>query len=58
MWWSLNRKLRALEDDVILYPGHHYGQRPVSTMGEQKRSNPYMQFDSLGDFLDAMRSGL
>ncbi len=57
MWWSLNRKLRALEDDVILYPGHHYGARPVSTMGEQKRSNPYMQFDSVDDFLAAMRSG-
>ena len=55
MWRSLNRKLRALEDDVILYPGHHYGAR-VSTMGEQKRTNPYLQFDLLDDFLAAMRS--
>lgn len=58
MWWSLNRKLRALDDDVVLYPGHHYGAQPVSTMGEQKRTNPYLQFASLDDFLDAMRSGL
>jgi hydroxyacylglutathione hydrolase len=58
MWHSLNRKLHSLGDDVILYPGHDYGGQPVSTMGEQKRSNPYMQFASLDDFLHAMRSGL
>ncbi len=54
MWRSLNWKLRALEDDVILYPGHHYGPKPVSTMAEQKRTNPYLQFGSLEDFFDAM----
>jgi glyoxylase-like metal-dependent hydrolase (beta-lactamase superfamily II) len=54
MWWSLNRKLRALEDDIVLYPGHNYGRRPTSTLGEQKRSNPYMQFDSPDEFLQAM----
>ena len=54
MWWSLNRKLRALDDDITLYPGHSYGARLKSTMGEQKRSNPYMQFDSAAQFLRAM----
>ncbi len=54
MWWSLNRKLRTLDDDVTLYPGHSYGDRLKSTMGEQKRSNPYMQFDSAAQFLRAM----
>ncbi len=54
MWWSLNRKLRALDDDIILYPGHSYGDRLKSTLGEQKRSNPYMQFDSADQFLHAM----
>jgi glyoxylase-like metal-dependent hydrolase (beta-lactamase superfamily II) len=54
MWWSLNRKLRALGDDIILYPGHNYGRQPTSTLGEQKRSNPYMQFDSPNEFLRAM----
>jgi glyoxylase-like metal-dependent hydrolase (beta-lactamase superfamily II) len=54
MWWSLNRKLRALEDDIILYPGHNYGGQPTSTLGEQKRSNPYMRFDSPDEFVRAM----
>jgi hydroxyacylglutathione hydrolase len=54
MWHSLNRKLGSLDDDIILYPGHHYGKRPVSTMGEQKRTNPYMRFACLEDFVAAM----
>jgi len=48
MWWSLNRRLRSLDDDVVLYPGHNYGNRPASTMGEQKRTNPYMNDESNG----------
>jgi hydroxyacylglutathione hydrolase len=54
MWWSLNRKLRLLPDDVMLYPGHDYGHLPSSTMGEQKRANPYLQIDSPEEFRRAM----
>jgi hydroxyacylglutathione hydrolase len=54
MWWSLNRKLRALDDNIILMPGHDYGGSPKSTIGEQKRSNPYMQYESLAEFLRDM----
>ncbi len=54
MWWSLNHRLRALEDDTVLYPGHNYADRPTSTMGEQKRENPYLQFASLEEFLRDM----
>ena len=54
MWHSLNRKLKALEDDVILHPGHSYGDRTTSTLGEQKRDNPYLQIESAESFLDAM----
>jgi glyoxylase-like metal-dependent hydrolase (beta-lactamase superfamily II) len=54
MWWSLNQKLRALDDSTIVYPGHDYGGRPVSTIGEQKRTNPYMNYDSVRMFLRDM----
>ncbi len=54
MWWSLNRRLRALEDDILLYPGHGYGNRSTSTLGEQKRENPYLQFDNMNQFLAVM----
>lgn len=44
------KKLAALPDKTIVYPGHHYGPAPVSTIGEQKKTNSYMRCSSLGDF--------
>ena len=55
MWASLNRRLRSLDDDIVLYPGHSYGDRATSTMGEQKRTNPYMRIASAADFIRAMQ---
>ncbi len=54
MWFSLNRKLAALDDGTIVYPGHNYGGRRSSTLGEQRRSNPYMQYASERDFIRDM----
>jgi hydroxyacylglutathione hydrolase len=54
MWWSLNHRLRSLDDDVILYPGHNYGAKPSSTMGEQKDQNPYMQYPTVDGFIRDM----
>jgi glyoxylase-like metal-dependent hydrolase (beta-lactamase superfamily II) len=54
MWHSLNRKLRSLEDSIVIYPGHHYGSRKTSTIGEQKETNPYMSFTSPEEFRRAM----
>lgn len=54
MWWSLNHILRALDDRTIIYPGHDYGGSPTSTIGEQKKSNPYMNYDSVQQFMRDM----
>ena len=53
MYDSLTRRLAALPDDTVLLPGHNYGGTD-STIGAQKRSNPFMRFASLGDFLRVM----
>jgi hydroxyacylglutathione hydrolase len=55
MWWSLNRRLAALDDDTILYPGHNYAERRTSTLGDEKRNNPYLQYTSVSQFLRDMR---
>ncbi len=55
MWHSLTHKLGALDDKTVLYPGHNYADRPTTTMGEQKKNNPYLHFTSLNDFLRDMR---
>ncbi len=54
MYYSLTQKLMALPDETILFPGHNYSDTNTSTIGEQKRSNPYLQFHSLKHFLSAM----
>lgn len=54
MWWSLNQRLRSLPDSTIVYPGHDYGGSPTSTIGEEKKTNPYMNYDSVQKFLRDM----
>ncbi len=53
MYYSLTQRLAALPDDTVLLPGHNYGG-PHSTIGAEKRTNPFMRFAALGDFLRAM----
>jgi glyoxylase-like metal-dependent hydrolase (beta-lactamase superfamily II) len=56
MYYSLTQRLSALPDDTVLFPGHNYGG-PASTIGDEKRHNPFMRFASLGDFLRTMGGG-
>ena len=37
------RKLAALPDDLVLLPGHNYAEIASSTLGEEKRLNPYLR---------------
>jgi hydroxyacylglutathione hydrolase len=43
--------LRQLPDETVLYPGHNYAERPRSTIGDEKRRNLFMRFESLPEFL-------
>lgn len=56
MYRSLS-KLKQLDDRTILYPGHNYADRPFSTLGEEKRSNYFLQVSSLEQFLRIMGVG-
>ena len=41
---SLREKLAILPDDTKVLPGHNYGPAPTSTIGYEKRYNPYLKF--------------
>jgi glyoxylase-like metal-dependent hydrolase (beta-lactamase superfamily II) len=51
MYRSLNEVLKRLPDETLLFPGHAYASAPSSSMGEQKRTNPYLRVAGLEQFL-------
>ena len=55
MYDSLFNKLAKLNDDIEVYPGHNYGAKPFSTIGEEKRINYTLQPRSLTEFIEFMR---
>ena len=54
MYESLNGTLKQLPDETLLFPGHLYSSEGQSTMGEQKRTNPFLRVSSLETFLSFM----
>lgn len=54
MYYSLNR-LKTLDDDIIVYPGHDYGNKPYSTIGEEKQTNYTLEKRSLKEFIEFMK---
>lgn len=55
MYHSLFSKLLRLGDDVEVYPGHDYGVKTSSTIGEERRSNYTLQPRSLVEFIEFMK---
>jgi glyoxylase-like metal-dependent hydrolase (beta-lactamase superfamily II) len=56
MYDSLFNKLSKIDDDVEVYPGHDYGVKPSSTIGEEKKSNYTLQPRSIEEFIEFMNS--
>ena len=51
MYHSLYEIIMKLPDSILIYPGHDYGPVPFATLGEQKKTNLYLQCTSLQEFL-------
>ncbi|MBD3184686.1 MBL fold metallo-hydrolase [Candidatus Poribacteria bacterium] len=39
---SLFNKLMKLDDHIEVYPGHDYGTAPTSTIGNERKTNPFL----------------
>ena len=48
------QKLKKLDDDIEVYPGHDYGEIPFSTIGNENKNNPYFKCESKEQFLNLM----
>jgi glyoxylase-like metal-dependent hydrolase (beta-lactamase superfamily II) len=52
---SLRRMLDELPDETTVWPGHDYGCRPSSTIGLERRNNPFLLARDLEAFLELKR---
>jgi len=48
---SLAHVLMKLPNETLLFTGHNYGPKPVDTLGEQKKTNPYLTCKDEEEFL-------
>jgi glyoxylase-like metal-dependent hydrolase (beta-lactamase superfamily II) len=55
---SLHRKIMILPPATRVWPGHDYGIRPSSTIGEELRENPFILRDSFESFLELKKNWL
>jgi glyoxylase-like metal-dependent hydrolase (beta-lactamase superfamily II) len=39
---ALHEKIMTLPDDTMIYSGHNYGISPISTIGDEKKNNPFI----------------
>ena len=46
----------VLDDDVEVYPGHDYGVQPTSTIGHEKKTNPFILRESFEEFVDLKKN--
>ena len=51
LYESLMYKLGALDETTILCPGHNYAEVSVSTIGDENRTNPFLQMPTVDEFL-------
>jgi glyoxylase-like metal-dependent hydrolase (beta-lactamase superfamily II)/rhodanese-related sulfurtransferase len=51
---SLFNKLLKLPEDTLVFPAHDYKGDTVSTIGEERRSNPRLQVKSVDEYVDLM----
>jgi len=51
---SIFDKLLKLPEDTLLYPGHDYNGKKVSTIGNEKKFNPRLQVKSVDEYIEIM----
>jgi hydroxyacylglutathione hydrolase len=54
MYTSLFEKVAKLDESLAVYPGHDYGSRPTSTIGQEKKTNYVLRPRSMEEFLEFM----
>ena len=51
---SIFNRLLKLPEDTLLYPGHDYNGKKVSTLGNEKKFNPRLQVKNADEYAEIM----
>ncbi len=51
MYNSLYNIIMKFPDETVIYPGHNYGSKPYDTIGEQKKTNPFLLCSNEEEFV-------
>jgi hydroxyacylglutathione hydrolase len=55
MYNSLFGKILRFDDEIEVFPGHDYGSKPSSTIGEERRENYTLKPRTLAEFVAFMK---
>ena len=53
---SIFDKLLKLPETTLLYPGHDYNGKKVSTIGKEKKFNPRLQVKNVDEYIEIMEN--
>ncbi len=56
MYYTIYNKLANLDENLIVYPGHHYGSTKTSILKDEKKSNFVFKFHNREEFLRYMNT--
>ena len=56
LYHSLFDLISKMDENLVLYPGHNYGNSPKSTIGMEKKTNFVLQPRTENEFLELMNS--
>ncbi|NTU52164.1 MAG: MBL fold metallo-hydrolase [Chlorobiaceae bacterium] len=49
---SLHERVMSLPEQTVVFPGHDYGAAPTSTVGREKKTNPFLLQRDVERFID------
>jgi sulfur dioxygenase len=53
--WESHQKIKLLSDDIIVYPSHDYRNRLPSSLVNQKKNNPFLQYSSKKEYIEFLK---
>lgn len=58
MFDTIYNKLMKMPSDTVIFPGHNYAEKVSDTLENQKKTNPFMQYENLMSFVKRRLPGV